>query len=518
MDGPCSSNDQHTNQSETCNSSEWATKSINENDDQTDNESLSDLDTQCSRPYSRKGSSGSHSDYETAFQLLYNVSRNSTPAESFTPRSSSSETSLNLINGIDVLLQRLSNERFLELRRIQLGDRPVSGTHARESLENFFQRAIHGPTNEERISEEEQNRPTVVANDVDNLLRQGLVNATLHNDFRNQLERTLSARRINNSAPVRPVPQQRPQRPVGNSQFRSQLESLFQGRIGSNNLRAAPSTTRSTAGHGEHPRVQQSRQTPLLRNRSATVRSNQFQSDPHALPSTNHSISPQNIAHENANRLQITIESGLDILTQTIAEDLNRLQSLQVVSNMMQSNFREELENMVQERVSNIGTTETPDIRGEILRNRRSRDSNSESGDMASEIHNLKRQVEEMKRMMAMSLEVQMDTQRAIKQEVSAVFASFMQQMMAASNTDTSVQVRPNNKTFWSQPPQSRTVAAGQCIICVERSIDSVLYQCGHMCVCNYCGLQLKLNGNHCPMCRAPIRDVIRAYQAQSEQ
>lgn len=71
------------------------------------------------------------------------------------------------------------SERFLELRRIQLGDRPVSGTHARESLENFFQRAIHGPTIAERISEEEQNRPNAVTNDVQNLLQQGLVNATL---------------------------------------------------------------------------------------------------------------------------------------------------------------------------------------------------------------------------------------------------------------------------------------------------------------------------------------------------
>lgn len=34
-----------------------------------------------------------------------------------------------------------------------------------------------------------------------------------------------------------------------------------------------------------------------------------------------------------------------------------------------------------------------------------------------------------MKRVMQMSLEMQMDTQRAIRQEVSAVFGAFMQQM-----------------------------------------------------------------------------------------
>ena len=79
------------------------------------------------------------------------------------------------------------------------------------------------------------------------------------------------------------------------------------------------------------------------------------------------------------------------------------------------------------------------------------------------------------------------------------------------------VSTHGNNQTVISPPPPTPPASAGQCIICVERTIDSVLYQCGHMCVCNYCGLQLKMNGNHCPMCRAPIRDVIRAYQAQSD-
>ena len=53
-------------------------------------------------------------------------------------------------------------------------------------------------------------------------------------------------------------------------------------------------------------------------------------------------------AQEDTARLRITIESGMELLTQTIAEDLNRLQSLQVVSNMMRSGFREDLEDMVQ--------------------------------------------------------------------------------------------------------------------------------------------------------------------------
>lgn len=59
------------------------------------------------------------------------------------------------------------------------------------------------------------------------------------------------------------------------------------------------------------------------------------------------------------------------------------------------------------------------------------------------------------------------------------------------------------------------TIQAGSCLICLENQVDTLLYQCGHICVCNPCGIQLKTQGHKCPLCRAPIRDVVRAYKAQ---
>ncbi|KYN00361.1 Protein neuralized, partial [Cyphomyrmex costatus] len=55
-----------------------------------------------------------------------------------------------------------------------------------------------------------------------------------------------------------------------------------------------------------------------------------------------------------------------------------------------------------------------------------------------------------------------------------------------------------------------------ECSICYERSIDSVLYMCGHMCMCYTCAIQQwrGKGGGHCPLCRAPIRDVIRIYRS----
>ena len=55
--------------------------------------------------------------------------------------------------------------------------------------------------------------------------------------------------------------------------------------------------------------------------------------------------------------------------------------------------------------------------------------SRSQNMQLSSEISNLKQQMAEMKEILQMTFEMQMDTQRAIRQEVSAVFSAFMQQM-----------------------------------------------------------------------------------------
>uniref|UniRef100_A0A1Y1LAX8 Protein neuralized n=1 Tax=Photinus pyralis TaxID=7054 RepID=A0A1Y1LAX8_PHOPY len=58
--------------------------------------------------------------------------------------------------------------------------------------------------------------------------------------------------------------------------------------------------------------------------------------------------------------------------------------------------------------------------------------------------------------------------------------------------------------------------AGTECTICYEHPIDSVLYMCGHMCMCYECALQQwrGKGGGHCPLCRAIIRDVIRTYKS----
>ncbi|XP_023634862.1 uncharacterized protein DDB_G0287625 [Capsella rubella] len=51
-----------------------------------------------------------------------------------------------------------------------------------------------------------------------------------------------------------------------------------------------------------------------------------------------------------------------------------------------------------------------------------------------------------------------------------------------------------------------------KCCICSEMPVDSLLYRCGHMCTCLKCAHELQWSSKKCPICMAPIVDVVRAF------
>lgn len=56
---------------------------------------------------------------------------------------------------------------------------------------------------------------------------------------------------------------------------------------------------------------------------------------------------------------------------------------------------------------------------------------------------------------------------------------------------------------------------ANECRVCFERACDSVIYTCGHMCMCYDCAQSVKASSQPlCPICRQSIRDVIRIYKS----
>ncbi|XP_061757963.1 E3 ubiquitin-protein ligase NEURL1B isoform X1 [Nerophis ophidion] len=79
--------------------------------------------------------------------------------------------------------------------------------------------------------------------------------------------------------------------------------------------------------------------------------------------------------------------------------------------------------------------------------------------------------------------------------------------LVTAPSSPLSPPVSPSSEL----PPSDKN---GECTICFDQEVDTVIYTCGHMCLCNDCGLKLKRQINPCcPICRRPIKDVIKTYR-----
>ncbi|KAF5742394.1 RING/U-box superfamily protein [Tripterygium wilfordii] len=99
----------------------------------------------------------------------------------------------------------------------------------------------------------------------------------------------------------------------------------------------------------------------------------------------------------------------------------------------------------------------------------------------------MQREMLELRKSIQSCMEMQMQCQNSMKQEVH------------------SVQGEANNSL-------DRALKNRRCCICYEMQVDSLLYRCGHMCTCLKCAHELQWSSGKCPVCRAPIDDVVRAF------
>ncbi|KAI0562498.1 hypothetical protein FGB62_59g16 [Gracilaria domingensis] len=126
--------------------------------------------------------------------------------------------------------------------------------------------------------------------------------------------------------------------------------------------------------------------------------------------------------------------------------------------------------------------------------------SHASHAELASLVKSLQQEVTVLKNVMSASFDLQLDIQRAIRQEVCAAMSRAGVKQVADSPS-CAVQARTE-----------RVAKAGVCTVCLEKNVDCVLYACGHMCTCSLCARQLLSAGQKCPICRAPVRDVVRAF------
>ncbi|CAL0329836.1 unnamed protein product [Lupinus luteus] len=107
--------------------------------------------------------------------------------------------------------------------------------------------------------------------------------------------------------------------------------------------------------------------------------------------------------------------------------------------------------------------------------------------DLRRQMDQLFHEVSELRKSVKSCMDMQMHLQQPQNQEVHTV--------------------KEEENKFHCKAPKK-----GNCCICNEKKVNSLFYRCGHMCACVKCANELQWNSGKCPICRAPIVDVVQVY------
>ncbi|KAE9461531.1 hypothetical protein C3L33_06550, partial [Rhododendron williamsianum] len=128
--------------------------------------------------------------------------------------------------------------------------------------------------------------------------------------------------------------------------------------------------------------------------------------------------------------------------------------------------------------------------------------------DLRGHMVQLQHEMSELRKSIKSCVNMQSKLQRSIKHEMLSIVELPMPDTQQIHNLNG--EPRRVMKESLNEGPRKR------CCVCYEMQVDSLLYRCGHMCTCFKCAHELQWSSGKCPICRAPIVDVVRAYANDS--
>ncbi|CAF2780352.1 unnamed protein product [Rotaria sp. Silwood2] len=367
-------------------------------------------------------------------------------------------------------IERQRIEVMFELRRLRLGERPVTGQHNRERIETFLNN-IHEHQQETRVPSTRPAPPSAHIADIDALVNRRCVSAALGSAaFRQDLENT-----IRHSIGIRPAT------PV---QQTPQTSNIPQVVTRVNVEQQRPQITRTV------PQIPIEQQSPQI-----------TQTVPQIPIERQSPRAPPNV--ERQEREFEAWQAITQLQREIIVLEISDLVHRQLVTSALESDFRRHLEQNVlnhlehgapagQQQEQAAPTAVVPPIPLQPPR------ANVHAS--ASNIDALSARLDTMQQMLQLMFTMQMDMQRSLRQDVASALA--------------------NNSTT-TMNSVNQPIQAGHCTVCLSAIADTVLYRCGHLCVCYMCGLQLQhgttANAVKCPICRAPVEDILRVYRSSHD-
>lgn len=461
-----------------------------------------------------------------------------------TPERDQCDTETSPMDSLDILLQRTRSERENELRQIQCNSRPVTGQSNRDNISHFLTKTFQAresaqaaqatgkenvPLNTPNVQE---HRPEAVIVEIEGLSQQQRVSSVLQTAaFRRHLENIIRG----NIG----VSRRNPNVAQRQSQSREQTPAL-----------ATPPRVPTPVNHVPTPEATESRRDSFSsQSTQSSVDYSLRIQDPRGLLAqhlNSGTIPPAPpippVENERPEPQPVTWNVVSDIQRENIVQEISELVHQHLVTTTLEGGFRNVLEFHLRDRVSQTGADgqrvqefiqsipqTQPHIQNDFSELGIPPPAAEDNWDNVSitsvrtstvpfsqtnlylsrELAALKAQMQEMKNMMKVSFDLQLDIQRSIRQEVAAGLAA------VSASAGANQAEGPSSTT--SVPRRSKPVNDTHCLICLDNFSDSVLYQCGHMCVCFPCGRHLMDRGAKCPVCRAPIRDIIRAYRCNED-